>query len=656
MSSLSPHRKRDHTAAEDDIPRFLSPIGSFTPERSVECSGISICVSRDYKDAERRVVVERSARRRDFILKRGANTFSFKHTEAFNIPKSYRRVKDGGAAAAISLLHSVIENEVKVTENLIDAQLDPGDPPGMFYSSISLVHRHTDTPPTRAHVSLAFDRVGTAKQLHLMHLRRSFRSFANDDRHVMAKHASIYPAPEELEAVQTLVSTVEGALKKVSDWMDGLNKSSEKTSTSNGAGDNTVEKDAPETRPDGTPALCGVTRVGLVAKGLLIKGDMDLELVLMCRDKPTKLLLYTISANLPLQIQTMTDDKYEVQSCVPEAAIQVCSTKDPRLTLKITLSSLAMREEHGTTEEEATDLHLERDSGRAARRMRSRLLRFLNVMKDPALCMRNLPALSQKITEYLKFPPPPSLFLSSFEEGQWDEDKGRQQDDKKNERKEEDVLDRQQCQAALASLRHAKWFQARVTDLKSCVIILRIFRDMCNRLTGWQPLKGWPLELICEKAIATCNRPLGPGEALRRVMECIASGILLPGRVSLSVCSLKASESLMSDCCIQSVHRRRGPGIHDPCEREPTDVLSNLTAQQADVITDSAQHALRLLAFGQLYKVLNMDPLPASKPSPRLLEGGCQKRLRDDVGPDDRDFIKRMKGKMDADRCRRVFD
>lgn len=56
-------------------------------------------------------------------------------------------------------------------------------------------------------------------------------------------------------------------------------------------------------RSDGTSVLCGVTRVGLVAKGLLIKGDMDLELVLMCREKPTKLLLYTISANLPLQIQ-----------------------------------------------------------------------------------------------------------------------------------------------------------------------------------------------------------------------------------------------------------------------------------------------------------------------------------------------------------------
>uniref|UniRef100_A0A665TKF7 Spermatid perinuclear RNA-binding protein-like n=1 Tax=Echeneis naucrates TaxID=173247 RepID=A0A665TKF7_ECHNA len=334
----------------------------------------------------------------------------------------------------------------------------------------------------------------------------------------MAKHASIYPAPEELEAVQTLVSTVESALKKVSDWMDGLNEPSGKTAAANGAEDAATEEDtaAAETKPDATSLLCGVTRVSLVAKGLLIKGDMDLELVLMCREKPTKMLLVTISANLPLQIQTMTEDKYEVWSCVPEAAIRVCSTKNPRLTLKITLSSLAMRDDHAHA-----------------------------VNKPRSVCP----------------------------------------------------------------------LQARVTDLKSCVVILRVLRDICNRLPVWQPLKGWPLELICEKAIATCNRPLGPGEALRRVMECIASGILLPG----------------------------GPGVHDPCEREPTDVLSALSAQQADAITHSAQHALRLLAFGQLYKVLNMDPLPASKPSPRVSEGSCHKRLREDVGSDDRDFIKRMK-------------
>lgn len=62
----------------------------------------------------------------------------------------------------------------------------------------------------------------------------------------MAKHASIYPAPEELEAVQTLVSTVEGALKKVSDWMDDLNKSSGKTN--NEAEDMAAEKDPAGTK------------------------------------------------------------------------------------------------------------------------------------------------------------------------------------------------------------------------------------------------------------------------------------------------------------------------------------------------------------------------------------------------------------------------
>lgn len=44
-------------------------------------------------------------------------------------------------------------------------------------------------------------------------------------------------------------------------------------------------------------------RIGLVAKGLLIKDDMDLELVLMCKEKPTKTLLSIVKDNLPAQIQ-----------------------------------------------------------------------------------------------------------------------------------------------------------------------------------------------------------------------------------------------------------------------------------------------------------------------------------------------------------------
>ncbi|XP_064863641.1 spermatid perinuclear RNA-binding protein-like isoform X5 [Oncorhynchus nerka] len=430
---------------------------------------------------------------------------------------------------------------------------------------------------------------------------RSFRSFGNDDRHVMAKHSSVYPSSSELEAVQTLVSTVEGALKHVSDWIDQNNVQSVQSNSQTDAAvgqtdgqsdaavgqpnptDSPVPKDgscdhdddlnpnddpslSPRASPDDSTdggssepsggVLCGVMRIGLVAKGLLIKQDMDLELVLMCREKPTETLLCAVCDNLPLQIQKLTEEKYEVHRCVPEAAILVCCTTEPKLTLKVTLSSPQMREDSDTDEKGTRDEQVEGVE-----------------LSDPA-----------------------------------------------------DMLDRHRCLVALAALRHAKWFQARVNGLKSCVIILRILRDMSNRLPVWEPLKGWPLELICEKAIATCNRPLGAGEALRRVMECLASGILLPG----------------------------GPGLHDPCEKKLTNTLTAMTDEEAEAITYNAQHALRLMAFGQIYKVLEMDPLPSSKPqkypwSDR--DGSGLKRPYEDGPTDDKDLIKKMKRNL-----RKVLD
>ncbi|XP_015734527.1 spermatid perinuclear RNA-binding protein isoform X3 [Coturnix japonica] len=372
---------------------------------------------------------------------------------------------------------------------------------------------------------------------------RSIRSFANDDRHVMVKHSTIYPSPEELEAVQNMVSTVECALKHVSDWMDEMNKSV-KCESDVEAKEEAAESNA---KDQSGRTLCGVMRIGLVAKGLLIKDDMDLELVLMCKEKPTKTLLCIVKDNLPIQIQKLTEEKYLVEEHVNEAAIIIRNTKEPKLTLKVILTSPLIRDEAEKKEGDSV------------------------AMKDPP-----------------------------------------------------DLLDRQKCLEALASLRHAKWFQARANGLKSCVIVLRILRDLCNRVPTWAPLKGWPLELICEKSIGTCNRPLGAGEALRRVMECLASGILLPG----------------------------GPGLHDPCEREPTDALSDMTVQQKEAITHSAQHALRLSAFGQIYKVLEMDPLPSNKSFQKYSwsvadkEGTGSSALKrpfeDGVG-DDKDPNKKMK-------------
>ncbi|ELV14044.1 Interleukin enhancer-binding factor 3 [Tupaia chinensis] len=259
------------------------------------------------------------------------------------------------------------------------------------------------------------------------------RIFVNDDRHVMAKHSSVYPTQEELEAVQNMVSHTERALKAVSDWIDEQEKGSEQAEADNmdvPAEDESKEGAGEQKTEHITRTLRGVMRVGLVAKGLLLKGDLDLELVLLCKEKPTTALLDKVADNLAIQLA------------------------------------------------------------------------------------------------------------------------------------------------------------ARANGLKSCVIVIRVLRDLCTRVPTWGPLRGWPLELLCEKSIGTANRPMGAGEALRRVLECLASGIVMPD----------------------------GSGIYDPCEKEATDAIGHLDRQQREDITQSAQHALRLAAFGQLHKVLGMDPLPSKMP------------------------------------------
>lgn len=62
--------------------------------------------------------------------------------------------------------------------------------------------------------------------------------------------------------------------------------------------------------------------------------------------------------------------------------------------------------------------------------------------------------MSSTVRLILSFP----ILSISLEEGDQDNRKeGEQQEE------EDGALDRQECRAALASLRHAKWFQVRIT-------------------------------------------------------------------------------------------------------------------------------------------------------------------------------------------------
>lgn len=48
--------------------------------------------------------------------------------------------------------------------------------------------------------------------------------------------------------------------------------------------------------------LKGVMRVGVLAKGLLLHGDLNVHLVVLCSEKPTRTLLERVADGLPKQL------------------------------------------------------------------------------------------------------------------------------------------------------------------------------------------------------------------------------------------------------------------------------------------------------------------------------------------------------------------
>ncbi|XP_042344304.1 zinc finger RNA-binding protein isoform X2 [Plectropomus leopardus] len=159
------------------------------------------------------------------------------------------------------------------------------------------------------------------------------RPDSSDDRYVMTKHAAIYPSEDELQSIQKIVSITERALKLVSDIITDQDKAK--------------EEDKEEKEPSKDRALKGVMRVGVLAKGLLLRGDKNVNLVLLCSEKPTKGLLTRIVEHLPKQLTMVTPEKYEVSGSVQEAAIILTSCTEPKMQVTITLTSPVIREENG---------------------------------------------------------------------------------------------------------------------------------------------------------------------------------------------------------------------------------------------------------------------------------------------------------------------
>lgn len=119
-------------------------------------------------------------------------------------------------------------------------------------------------------------------------------------------------------------------------------------------------------------ALKGVMRVGLLAKGLVLRGDRDVRLVVLCHDRPTVTLLKRVATDLPTHLAKVKvssfgvsecrvsrgpslyvpivqgpgdEPKYKVELQPAEGAVQV---SDGTINVLVSLTSAVMREPAGT--------------------------------------------------------------------------------------------------------------------------------------------------------------------------------------------------------------------------------------------------------------------------------------------------------------------
>jgi len=399
-----------------------------------------------------------------------------------------------------------------------------------------------------------------------------------DDRHVYDKHNQIYPSKSELDAFEKIVGVTEKVLKKLSDKFvnedypitspeakqdlgsgDGSSKAAEvvanQVQVEKGAGDEpspTKLEQKPKVqilkRPkksssttnvldDRPRILNGVSRVGHLSKGLIIKGDNVVEIIAYCGEVPTSKLLDRVMEHIPGELNKASQDLIcKVERT--EAGFNVIAESQFKITLAVTMTWVKMdsrrEKQNGEVEEKKKDEETSSDDKNGEEIT-------LADKKNEDISMIDLP---------------------------------------------ENVLSEKLQLEALAKVRQAKWFQQHASRMETCMTVIRIFRDMQNRVEAWKSLPCWTLEVIVYKALISSNEQMSTADAFRRVLEVIAGGLLMPD----------------------------GPGIKDPCEKGEQDILATCHPQVLEDITAFAQTSLSLIAFRAIHQVLDVPRIAAVKP------------------------------------------
>ncbi len=314
--------------------------------------------------------------------------------------------------------------------------------------------------------------------------------------HLLVKHEQLYPSTDQLNAIQTLVERVEQKLKDISDKL-----CNEARIEHVKACDVAIDD---QNNDEQYKLLKGVVRVGLLSRGILMKTDKDLHLVMLCTKKPTISLLKRVASELNSVLNT---NEYKILTSLMNSCL-IIQNSGYNVVLGFT------SREYETDDENKIDYTK---------------LRVNTMLVNPV-----------------------------------------------------EALPSDKCLDFLTEIRRTKWFHARLLPVSNSLLIMRVLRDLCARNATWSVLNRWTLELIVDKCFI--RAPYASiGFKFRTVMEFIANGFFLP--------PLSEIYAL------------------DTCEKAQTCVVDYLSLQQREDITRDAQQILRLIAFKQIHKVLNITQI-----------------------------------------------
>jgi len=362
------------------------------------------------------------------------------------------------------------------------------------------------------------------------------------DYHVIEKHKTVYPAEATLAAILGIAERTQKALEKSTEV---LNKAD-----------------------DFNNKLLGGAKVGGLAKGTLLSNDTLVNLVVMCRDFPTRTQLRRLTEEVEKELKEREKEK---EGSMDEAFVTLMEGQGGFcVTITTKPVKKEVKEEEKEEGAEAKAKKEEEDEGPKT---------YTVVVTMSSIKVRQIEEANKKKEEGAK----EGEVKKEGEEEEEDDKNGDEMETEDNLLAVADRLPKDSCLWALSEIRHAKWFDARAACLTSCVECIRVMKEMARREREWAVLNDWAIELLVQKAVETANWELTPSRSLMRVMEVVASGIFIPGF---------------------------GPCLADPCERGKVSATPGMTRQQAEELTVSAQKYLRMMHFNKIHLVLDMEPLP----------------------------------------------